>query len=460
MNDGSDRLGDFATVLLHASVATVAVTAGAAPPPGAVETLLAGGGLVAKLRGRHRAEAERILADLMRTLEAEWRAWGERSSRADAGARASAAASFEEVIPHAALLPAEVVGQRLDPQEMAQAVLGKAIEARPGLYADADPRNADAHLARTFLLRLTERAYAHLLAQPGYVDQIAPNLWRELFGQLDRIGAGVGEIGADTEVIRERQTSHHEEILRRFEQMEAALAAGVSERELIALVRPIAEDVINVDDAMKELRNVVQATLEERVRTKAGANLGNPLNDVLRQADDFSEEGDFAAEAQALEEARIEIHAAEARLLDRLILNARRRRDPAAAAAHVLARLSNDGPGDFVAVFAVFVQWREEGTRRGLNFDLEVSLHLGHAALKRAVDPRDHANVHDQIGAVCEVLGHRLLRRDLHERADDYFQQAKAGFDRPDTRKEWIRVSHHALQNRATAAAIDGDAAA
>ena len=180
MNESSASLGDFATVLLHASVATTAVTTGMVPPAGAIEALLAGGGLVAKLRGHHRTEAERILADLKRTLGAEWRAWGERSSRADAGARASAAASFEEVIPHAALLPAELVGQRLDPQAMAQAVLGKAIEARPGLYADADPRNSDAHLARAFLLRLTERAYAHLLAQPGYVDQIAPALWREM----------------------------------------------------------------------------------------------------------------------------------------------------------------------------------------------------------------------------------------------------------------------------------------
>ena len=74
MTSVPDRLGDFATVLLYASVATAAVTAGVAPPPGAVETLLAGGSLVARLSSRRRADAERVLADLKRTMEAEWRA--------------------------------------------------------------------------------------------------------------------------------------------------------------------------------------------------------------------------------------------------------------------------------------------------------------------------------------------------------------------------------------------------
>ena len=41
---------------------------------------------------------------------------------------------------------------------------------------------------------------------------------------------------------------------------------------------------------------MVQATLEERVRTKAGANLGLSVNDVLESGrKDFSAEGEFAA---------------------------------------------------------------------------------------------------------------------------------------------------------------------
>lgn len=121
-----------------------------------------------------------MLSALQHDLQAEWRAWGTHSFQANAGLRESVVASFEQVIPHCAPIPVEVVGLRLDANAIADRVLARAVAALPEVYADSNPRNTEAHLARTFLLNLTRRAYARLIAEPGYIDTLAPQLWQDV----------------------------------------------------------------------------------------------------------------------------------------------------------------------------------------------------------------------------------------------------------------------------------------
>jgi tetratricopeptide (TPR) repeat protein len=179
-------LNKLATMLVGASVAGAA-TAGVTLAPGVSESLGAGVGLLTRLSGQRRADAERVLKSLQADLTSEWRAWGAHSSHADKGLRESVVASFEVVITHCALLPAELVGRRLDPDAVAEAVLRKATAVLPEVYSDPDPRNADARLARAFLLNVTRRAYARLIAEPGYIDTLAPQLWQDVLAWQERM---------------------------------------------------------------------------------------------------------------------------------------------------------------------------------------------------------------------------------------------------------------------------------
>lgn len=115
----------------------------------------------------------------------KWAAWGETA------ATANAVASFEQVIGRCAPPPAALVAARLDSAAVAAAILLQAETALPGAYADRDPRNAEAHLAREFLRKVATRAYEALLAEPDFMARLAPDLWRGMLEGQDRIEARI-----------------------------------------------------------------------------------------------------------------------------------------------------------------------------------------------------------------------------------------------------------------------------
>ena len=186
----------LATIAVASGVATFAA-AGLAPPPGVLESVAAGGGLLGLLRGRRALDRDALAARLRDDLAANWEAWGETASMADPGRRASAVASFEEVIGRCAPPPGALIGQRLDAEAIARLMLAEAARLRPEVFADANPRNADAHLARGFFLKVTTRAYARLFAEPDFIDRIAPDLWRGLFDAVDEILRLVRDLHAE-----------------------------------------------------------------------------------------------------------------------------------------------------------------------------------------------------------------------------------------------------------------------
>ena len=90
--------------------------------------------------------------------------------------RASARASFEEVIDRLTLDPDALVGQRLDAQAVADLALSRAVAVFPEAYANTDPKSATARLTRKFLHDVTLRAYGFLLNDAEFVNGIAPAL--------------------------------------------------------------------------------------------------------------------------------------------------------------------------------------------------------------------------------------------------------------------------------------------
>lgn len=93
---------------------------------------------------------------------------------------------------------------------------------------------------------MTGAGYAALIAEPDYVERIAPDLWREALGLLRDIKSDTGAIQHEQARQAARQEELFEAMMAGFDR-QAAIAAGVGERALVALARPIAEHVTNVD---------------------------------------------------------------------------------------------------------------------------------------------------------------------------------------------------------------------
>ena len=114
----SQTCDKLAETLVWCGVAASAA-AGAPLPPGFGETLSTAGSLRSVLRRHRNASADAIVKRFGKELKAEWRNWAETAHR-DPGAMESAALSFEEVLPHLNILPTEIVGGRLSPEQLAR----------------------------------------------------------------------------------------------------------------------------------------------------------------------------------------------------------------------------------------------------------------------------------------------------------------------------------------------------
>ena len=181
----------FAELLIWSGIAAAGLV-GAGIPAGIGQAFSAAGGLRAIFRKRRNEDLEAVITQLADDLKDRWRDWSDIGSR-DPGAVESAARSFADVLPHLTSLADRVVHERLNPDALAQRAVDMAAEVMPAVYADEDPTNTDARLARRFLSSLVKNAYNHLLAQPGFLDTLAPQLWRFLLNSIDELHDGQAE---------------------------------------------------------------------------------------------------------------------------------------------------------------------------------------------------------------------------------------------------------------------------
>ncbi|SDT93582.1 tetratricopeptide repeat protein [Stappia sp. ES.058] len=420
-------LEKFVTMLVATSVAGAA-TGGVAVVPGAAEALVSGGGLLTRLSGQRRSDAHRIIHETTVIVRAQWTVWIATSSRTDEADLANAVASFEEVVPHIAPRPADVVAKRLKATAIADLMLERAEAARPDLYADKSPRNATAKLAREFLHELVRRSYGLLTANPDYLDRIAPDLWRGVLEQL-------GDIKADTGAIREKQDAQGDQ-LGRLEAMLAALpertaaarASGISDDALIALARTFSEGVADAEQAFRELKYAVEIAIGVQQEGAAGTNLGAFVDEVLRRVALLSATGDYDGAASEIDTA---LAAEEAehkermvRLLDAGIEQDLLRRRPEAVADRIVRKtvLENAaGTPLFEALRPGFESWYESGHSKGVNLDLEVVVALAQRVWEIADGP-------DQRGTLLNILGTALLTLGERESANDRLEEAISAY--------------------------------
>jgi tetratricopeptide (TPR) repeat protein len=420
-----EKLG---TMLIGVSVAGVAL-AGAGVPPGILEGGVAGAGLFLRLKGQRRSDADAVLRNLKQVIRQGWQAWGQTASFADENLRASVLASFEQVIPRCAIPAAGVVGVRLDADQVAQLVLAQAETALPVVYASKDPRNTESHHARLFLLNVTRRAYAALLAEPEYIDRIAPDLWRGVLDGIDGIRDDTRRIDATTQEsaadLRELKA-----MVARIEQATAARASGITDDALIGLARRIAADVADPAAAFRELENAVDIAIRVQAEGRQGSNLGDFVDEVLRRVAALAAHNQYDTAAQeidaALEQEQADSTARRLRLLDAGIAQDILRRDPESAARRLIqkADLEAAGAATVATLRALQDEWHERGRDQGLNFDLAIAIALSTLTLPRANGPDDRGTVLNDLGTALATLGEREAGTTRLEQAVAAFRAA------------------------------------
>lgn len=355
MNIDAACLEKFAMILVGTSVAGAGV-AGVALPNGVIESLASGFGLWAKAKQDANVTATQVVRRMTTELQREWQTWGALSSDANDGIRANALASFQEVVPLCPLLPQDVVGQRLSPEAVAALFLAKAAQVLPSVYANPDPRNPETHLARQFLLRITTRAYAHLVAEPGYIAQIAPALWQATLEGQARFEAKV-----DLLVEQLRDTSRQ---------------LGLAEGTVIGIAKAFATDVEDFDTALRELTRAVGIAARFERQGSLPAHTGDQITAVMAEVARLNRSQNFAEAATVIADSYDRIEAERARLievgLEQAILS-RNAPDAAKWALHKV-KLAAQVPDLFDALRDEQDRWYVTGRDRGLAFDLQVAI--------------------------------------------------------------------------------------
>jgi tetratricopeptide (TPR) repeat protein len=437
-------LEKLSTMLIGVSVAGVAL-AGAGVPPGILEGGVAGAGLMLRLRGQRRSDADAVLRSLKQVIRQEWQVWGQTATFANENLRASVVASFEQVIPLCAIPAAGVVQVGLDADRVADLVLAQAETALPTVYADKNPRNTEAHHARLFLLNVTRRAYAALLAEPQYIDRIAPDLWRGVLEGIDgirddtrRIDTTTQETAAD---VRDLQA-----MVAALTQANAARASGIADYALIDLARRIAADVADPAAAFKELENAVEVAIRVQAEGRQGSNLGDFVDEVLRRVSALAAKNQYETAAQeidaALAQEQADSTARRIRLLDAGLAQDILRRDPESAARRLIqkADLEAGGVATVATLWTLWIEWNERGRDKGLNFDLAVAIELSTNTLPRANGPDDRGAVLNNLGIALGLLGGREPGTTRLEQAVDAFRTAATEWTQDRVPLDWART--------------------
>ena len=248
---------------------------------------------------------------------------------------------------------------------------------------------------------------------------------------IAQAGGTVHVHGVDADALAERDAALVARIVAAFDATPAATAAhdaGVSDDRVIALARRIAADVPDLDAAFAELERAVEVAIEDQVRGAAGSNTGHFVDAVLARMAELSAENrddEAAAEADRAfaeweERQRLETQKGIA-LLEAGLRADILRRDPASAARRIARKLELEAPDPgrfFDDLRDEQATWHQRGRDQGLNFDLEVSIELAHAAQSRARNADERGRALNNLGIALRRSGSaRAARRGWRRRS-------------------------------------------
>ncbi|MEL7347434.1 MAG: hypothetical protein AAFN17_06730, partial [Pseudomonadota bacterium] len=320
------------------------------------------------------ADAQELASQLIARAEGRIEALGGHPDFAD-GRLQDAKRHFEQAIPLCLPEPAWFVETRLDAPAIATQMLNTAARAGrdkgeefPDYYESDNPETA---YSRDFFLEVTTAVLTPVVDDPAFASRLQPDLWRGVFGQLDRMEGMLAEV---LRILEERGVS------------QAAEAAGVQRFAIMSLAKKSLPEVRDIGEALNEIERLVGIAIEVQEGGHRSSNLGEFVDEVIARAAALSAEGLYPQAVQTIDEAiAAEDRAEEERQarLTRLLEEGERadllNRDAKAAASKIARRLRLDHPTEtdgFVAIRTERRKWYERGQEKGVNLDLEVSAHL------------------------------------------------------------------------------------
>lgn len=442
-------------IVLGTSLMAASTAAGAVLPAGYAQAAFGGGAILGKLTDQNRRKADRVLKKFRNHIEKHWAEWSEIPDIEDDGLHASVLHSFDQVIPKITLDASEVVAQRLDPDRMANLMLAKAEAAMPGVYGAHLRDDRDARVARAFLWDICHRAYRFLAEQDDYINDIVPELWKDLLGHVERIETAVVS-AADKQAERlTRIEAMLMEAVADGPKVNQARESGVTDDALIGLARRIASDVEDVDQAFVELERAVDLAIQVQ---SDGAQSGAPL--AVSRAAAQSAKGDYDDAASTIDDALAEAEAAHKSQMQALLQAGFEqdmlRRDPAAAAGK-LVRLQDakaGGLASFDDLAALWMTWYGTGRDSGAILDLTVAQSLAQQMALRATSPLEHGTAMNYLGIILHIRGEREHGLHCLGEAMDAFEQALTHWTRDVSADHWAKAqmnlanSTHALAQR------------
>lgn len=453
-------IGEAVKVAAGCLIATGATLSGLPVPPGTVEAIFAGHAWFEKLSFTRRRDLQRVLARAAREVEAEMFAWVAQSSRTSEADLAHAQASCAEALPQVMPVPADLVGRNLAPPAIADLVLQRAETLHAAAYKDKGPKDPTSRITREFLRQVIERSCAHLLADPAFIDDLRPVLWRELLERTGRIEDNTDRLLDGQRAQDERLTRIEVLLASMGDKAETARASGITDEALIELARRVSADVSDPQQAFRELGNAVEIAIRVQQEGRQGSNLGEFLDEVLRRVallaargayDEASAAIDAALAEEEEEERRIEerreaSRARSLRLLDAGLEQDLLRRDAESAATRLVRKAKIELP-EGVSLFDhlrdVQEEWYEHGRDKGLNLHLEVAIVLARRTVDLATDADQRGTVLTDLCVSLQELGKREADPARLEQAIDVCRLALDEFRREHVPLDWAMVQNN-----------------
>jgi tetratricopeptide (TPR) repeat protein len=202
-----------------------------------------------------------------------------------------------------------------------------------------------------------------------------------------------------------------------------AEAAGIERHAIFELARRLKpDDVLDFEQAVKELTAAVEVAIEISETGARGSNLSDLADAVLGRIAKRNREGDLEGGAREVDQAlaawereQAEHRAAFARsgiaLLEAGLRQDILRRDARAAAQRVARMVALENPDDVSARFAAMVErhatFRVRGSNKGVNFDLLIAIDIARIAFDLAQDAQQRGKALNNLGTALRALGAR-----------------------------------------------------
>ncbi len=307
---------------------------------------------------------------------------------------------FETCLPRGQALAA----LNLDARRIGEAIADAAVARKIDVFREGE--------GRKLLIGLVVLAFAELDAKPKFMEALSRLNWQEAFERL-------GQIDAKLDALPDALMRKMLAVFETREEARRAEQAGIERQAIILLAKRI-RHVETVEEALRELENVVEVAICVQNEGRLGTNSGSFVDEVLRRvaaltAKGRSEDAIKVADAAFVQwemeeqERRDAARQAGLKLLDASIGQALLLRDAAGAAARIARKveLESDDPQTRVAVlWSAQQEWYERGRDAGLKLDLEVAIEIGRLVVA-AVGIDEQGPPLIDLGSTLFTLGER-----------------------------------------------------